>query len=58
MGEERNEYPYRNISLRRELVNQIEEYIKVDKRYSSITDFIVEAIRLRLEELVKLREVS
>ena len=46
-----NEYPYRNISLRRELVDEIEEYIKNDKRYSSITDFIVEAARLRLQFL-------
>jgi len=47
----KTENPYRTISLRRELTNEIEDYIKIDKRYSTITDFIIEAVRLRLNQL-------
>lgn len=47
----KSESPYTSISLRRELTNEIEAYIKNDKRYSSITDFVIEAIRIRLNQL-------
>lgn len=47
----KSETPYRTVSLRRELTNEVEDYIKVDKRYSSVTDFVVEAVRLRLNQL-------
>lgn len=45
------EHPYRNISLRRELVNEVEQYIQNNKQYSSITDFVTEAVRVHLREL-------
>jgi Arc/MetJ-type ribon-helix-helix transcriptional regulator len=41
---------YKDIPLRDELIKSIEPYVKAGK-YSSITDFVKEAVRLRLEQL-------
>lgn len=44
---------YRHVSLSRELVDKIEEYIKnhPERGYKSLADFVTEAIRKRCEEL-------
>ena len=44
---------YRGISLQRELVNKIEEYINShpETGYKSLADFVTDAIRKRCEEL-------
>lgn len=42
---------HRRVSLRTPLVDAIEKYIENDERYSSIADFVTEAVRLRLNEL-------
>ena len=44
---------YRGISLQRELVDRIEEYIKghPEAGYKSLADFVTEAVRKRCEEL-------
>ena len=44
---------YRGISLQRELVDTIEEYIKnhPEAGYKSLADFVTEAVRKRCEEL-------
>lgn len=44
---------YRGVSLQRELVDKIEEYIKghPETGYKSLADFITDAIRKRCEEL-------
>jgi hypothetical protein len=47
------EKKYRNISLRREFVDQIEEFIKTHPEYSTVTDFINEAARSKFHELKK-----
>jgi len=45
---------YRGVSLKRDLVNEVEEYINThSKRYKSIADFIHEAIRMHFKELEK-----
>jgi hypothetical protein len=44
---------YRNISLRAELVDEIEKFVEKSKRYRSIADFVTESARLRREELEK-----
>jgi hypothetical protein len=44
---------YRNISMRADLVGEIEKFVLESKRYRSIADFVSEAARLRLEELEK-----
>ena len=44
---------FRSISLRAELVAEIEQFVKKSGRYRSIADFLTEAARLRLEELEK-----
>ena len=44
---------YRSVSLRAEFIDQIEEYIKENPEYSTVTDFVNEAARLRLQELKK-----
>lgn len=43
---------WKTVSLRTELIKQIEEAIKTG-RYRSISEFVSEAIRLRLEELMR-----
>lgn len=44
---------FRGISLRKDLVAEVEKFIQDFGRYKSVTDFITEATRLRLEELQK-----
>jgi len=44
---------FRGVSLRKDLVDEIEKFIESFGRYKSVTDFITEAARLRLEELQK-----
>ncbi|MEM2182503.1 MAG: ribbon-helix-helix domain-containing protein [Nitrososphaerota archaeon] len=43
---------WRTISIRKELIEEIEKLIKMG-RYRSLSEFISEAIRLRLEEVYK-----
>jgi len=43
---------WRKISIRDELVKDIERLIKLG-RYTSVAEFIQEAVRLRLEEISK-----
>ena len=47
---------YRYVNLPESLVNAIETYIKKTKQYSSIAEFVKEAVRLRLEQLQNKRE--
>ena len=44
---------YRGISLQRELVDEIEGYIKMhpERGYKSLADFVTDAVRRRCEEL-------
>lgn len=44
---------YRGISLQRELVDEIEEYIKThpERGYKSLANFVTDAVRRRCEEL-------
>ena len=42
---------YRYVNLPESLVSVIEDYIKKTKQYSSIAEFVKEAVRLRLEQL-------
>jgi len=44
---------YRSISIRDELVEQVEQLIQRLGTYRSIADFVSEAVRLRLEALEK-----
>jgi len=44
---------FRGVSLRKDLVDEVEKFIEGFGRYKSVTDFITEATRLRLEELQK-----
>jgi glycine cleavage system H protein len=43
---------WKTISIRQELIKEVEEVIKTG-RYRSISEFVSEAIRLRLEELMR-----
>jgi metal-responsive CopG/Arc/MetJ family transcriptional regulator len=47
---------FRSVSLKTELVEAIEDYIKDDKRYRSVPEFLAEAARMRLEELSRLKK--
>lgn len=44
---------YRGLTLQRELIDRIEEYIKAhpERGYKSLADFVTEAVRKRCEEL-------
>lgn len=44
---------YRGLTLQRELIDRIEEYIKThpERGYKSLADFVTEAVRKRCEEL-------
>ena len=44
---------FRGISLRKDLVDEVEKFLQSFGRYKSVTDFVTEATRLRLEELQK-----
>jgi Arc/MetJ-type ribon-helix-helix transcriptional regulator len=44
---------FRGISLRKDLIEEVEKFIASFGRYKSVTDFVTEAARLRLEELQK-----
>ena len=45
------ESDYRGLSIKRALIDAIEEYIRTEKTYSSVSAFVSEALRLRLETL-------
>lgn len=42
---------YKNVGVREELYAQVEMWVRKSKRYRSISEFIHESIRLRLERL-------
>jgi Arc/MetJ-type ribon-helix-helix transcriptional regulator len=42
---------YRNVGVREDLYKQVEAWVRKSKRYRSVSEFIHEAIRLRLERL-------
>lgn len=44
---------FRGISLRKDLIDEVEKFLESFGRYKSVTDFITEATRLRLESLQK-----
>ena len=44
---------YRGVSLKKELVEQIEQFVKENPQYKSTADFLHEAARLRIEEAKK-----
>lgn len=48
---------WKTVSIRQELVKEVEELIKKG-RYRSVSEFVAEAIRLRLEELLRLEGIS
>ncbi len=47
---------WKTVSIRQELIKEIEEAIKTG-RYRSISEFVSEAIRLRLEELMRTKGI-
>jgi len=48
---------WKTVSIRQELIKEIEEAIRTG-RYRSISEFVSEAIRLRLEELMRVQGIS
>lgn len=47
---------YRGVSIKRALIDAIEDYIHTDKTYGSVSAFVSEALRLRLEMLKSQRK--
>jgi len=45
---------FRGVSLKRELVEQVESFIIEFPQYKSIADFVHEAVRVRMQEIRKL----
>ncbi len=44
---------YKGVSLKRDLVEQIETFVKENPQYKSTADFLHEAARIRIEEINK-----
>jgi Arc/MetJ-type ribon-helix-helix transcriptional regulator len=49
----KEEQDFRGVSLKRELVNQVEQLVKDNQEYKSVADFVHEAVRLRMQEIKK-----
>lgn len=49
----REEKDFRGVSLKRELVNEVERFITEHPEYKGIADFVHEAVRVRMEEVRK-----
>lgn len=47
------EQPFRGVSLKRDLVEQVEAFIQEYREYKSVADFVHEAVRIRMQELRK-----
>jgi hypothetical protein len=45
------ESEYRQVSVKSGLIKVVEDFIKIDRTYSSVSAFVAEAIRLRVENL-------
>lgn len=50
--------PFRGISLKRELVEEIERFILEYPQYKSIADFVHESARIRMEEIRQIQRVA
>lgn len=44
---------FRGVSLKRELVNEVEKFVKEYPQYKNIADFVHEAVRIRMEDVRK-----
>lgn len=49
----KEEKDYRGVSLKRELVDEVERFVKENPSYKGIADFVHEAVRVRMEEIRK-----
>ena len=47
---------FRGISLKRELVDEIEKFVKEFPKYKSKADFVHEAVRVRMEQIRRIEE--
>ena len=45
------EHDYRGLSIKRALLDEVAEFIKTTGTYTSVSAFVSEAIRIRLETL-------
>ena len=49
----KEEQDFRGVSLKRELVEQVEKFVKEHPQYKSKADFVHEAVRVRIAEIKK-----
>ena len=47
---------FRGVSLKAEIVNEIEKFLEKNPIYRSVAEFVSEAVRLRMEQLSKVKE--
>lgn len=45
------ESEYRGVSVKRALLDEVDEYVETHPKYTSTSAFVSEAIRLRLEQV-------
>jgi Arc/MetJ-type ribon-helix-helix transcriptional regulator len=50
--------PYENVGIQRELYDEIKEFVSKSGRYRSVSEFTHEAVRLRLEQLIRESKAS
>jgi Arc/MetJ-type ribon-helix-helix transcriptional regulator len=45
--------PYENVGIQRQLYEEIRDLVDKSGRYRSVSEFVHEAVRIRLEQLLK-----
>jgi Arc/MetJ-type ribon-helix-helix transcriptional regulator len=45
--------PYENVGIQRQLYEETREFVGKSGRYRSVSEFVHEAVRLRLEQLIR-----
>jgi Arc/MetJ-type ribon-helix-helix transcriptional regulator len=45
--------PYENVGIQRELYEEIKDYTTKSGRYRSVSEFVHESVRLRLEQVIR-----
>jgi metal-responsive CopG/Arc/MetJ family transcriptional regulator len=46
---------FKGVSIKTELYTQVENFIEENPSYRSVAEFVSEAIRLRMEEITKIK---
>ncbi len=45
--------PYENVGIQRQLYDEVRGFVDKSGRYRSVSEFVHEAVRIRLEQLIR-----